>query len=88
MKSISKTDEAKIKCAIDKAIDRYISTRRQRIPAFVARNFSFKGALALHRKAVGRDLYRSPLNIAWALPYMISRLLSGPLNAVGYPNAA
>jgi len=79
------TDEEKIRItrAVDVAINNYIKSRREKIPSFVNQHFSFKGSLSLHRKAIGRDLYRAPLNVAWAFPYTISRLLTGSLKAIG-----
>jgi hypothetical protein len=50
------------------AIRRYFIARRSRIPAFVVRNFGWKGALSLHRKAFGNDLWRAPLNAALVAP--------------------
>jgi hypothetical protein len=46
----------------------YLEARRARIPPFVATHFSWPGALKLNRKALGRDLYRAPLNILWSAP--------------------
>lgn len=83
------TDEEKIRVAraVDVAITNYIKSRNEKIPSFVAQYFSFKGSLSLHRKALGRDLYRAPLNVAWALPYTISRLVSASLKVVGSKKA-
>ena len=53
---------------VAEAIRRYFIARRSRIPAFVARNFGWKGALSLHRKALGNDLWRAPLNAALVAP--------------------
>ena len=41
--------------AVDQGIEAYITSRRARIPGFIDRHFSFRGALALHRKTFGRD---------------------------------
>ena len=43
--------------AVDQGIDAYITSRRARIPGFINRHFSVRGALALHRKTFGRDWY-------------------------------
>ncbi len=48
----------------DDAVRRYLAGRRARIPAFVAENFAFSGALRLHRHALGLDLVRAPWNVA------------------------
>jgi hypothetical protein len=54
--------------AVDKGIEAYITSRRARIPMFIHQHFSFRGALALHRKTFGRDVYKHPVNLVWGLP--------------------
>lgn len=83
------TDEEKVRItkAVDVAINNYIKSRREKIPSFVSQHFSFKGSLSLHRIALGRDMYRAPLNVVWALPYTVSRLLTGSLKAMGKKRA-
>ena len=54
--------------AVDQGIDAYVTSRRARIPRFIDRHFSFRGALALHRKTFGRDCYKYPVNLMWGLP--------------------
>src|ERR671922_2017896 len=54
--------------AVEKGIEAYITSRRARIPVFIDRHFSFRGALALHRKTFGRDFYKHPVNLLWGLP--------------------
>jgi hypothetical protein len=54
--------------AVDKGIEAYVTSRRARIPLFIAQHFSFRGALALHRKTFGRDVYKHPVNLVWGLP--------------------
>ncbi|MDD5033644.1 MAG: hypothetical protein PHE55_02715 [Methylococcaceae bacterium] len=57
-----------IEAAVSRGIAVYIESRKAKIPAFVERHFSFRAALALQRKTLGRDLYKLPLNMLWALP--------------------
>ena len=45
-----------------------------RIDAFVARNFSLRGTLALHRGALGWDLLRAPVNLILAPVLVLTRL--------------
>jgi hypothetical protein len=85
MTDLSKTD---IEKAVDTGIDLYIQTRLDRVEPFVKRYFSLRGALKLHRKALGRDLYRVPLNIAWAVPYLIMRISGGIMYRTGMKRAA
>ena len=48
---------------LDQAISRYAESRRAMIPDFVARTYGWKGAVGLHRKALGWDLLRAPANV-------------------------
>lgn len=52
--------------------------RRERdaetVRAFVRRNFSWRGALRLHRASLGLDLLRAPLNVALAPVFLLVRL--------------
>ena len=54
--------------AVDQGIEAYITSRRARISLFIHQHFSFRGALALHRKTFGRDVYKYPVNLMWGLP--------------------
>jgi len=54
--------------AVDKGIEAYVTSRRARIPMFIHQHFSFRGALALHKKTLGRDVYKYPVNLVWGLP--------------------
>ncbi len=64
------------------AAERYIETCRYRIPTFVGRHFSFKGAVALHRAALGADLWRAPLNTLLAVPTFFIALTAHMLRRV------
>lgn len=70
---ISENQRRLVAAAVQHGIDRYIAARKAKVPAFVSRYFSFKGALQLHRKALGPDLYKAPLNILWLLPMTVDR---------------
>lgn len=72
-RKISAEQRRLVNAAVNSGIDRYIAARKARVPAFVKRHFSFKGALQLHRKALGPDLYKAPLNIFWLLPATLSK---------------
>ncbi len=69
--------------AIDRAIDQYIRSRREKVPGFVNKHFSMRGALQLHKKALGSDLYKGPFNISWSVPYAILRAGAAILKKVG-----
>jgi len=60
---------AQARAILDEAIGRHFTKVRSRIPAFVERNFGWRGAWNLNRKGLGRDLYRAPLNAALIVPH-------------------
>jgi hypothetical protein len=61
----------------------YFESRRSRVNAFVGRHFSLAGSLALHRKALGWDVLRAPVNVALAVPYIGAKLTAGIARGVG-----
>jgi uncharacterized protein DUF6635 len=70
--------------AVNRAIKKYIDSRKDKIPGFVKKHFSFPGALALNRKAIGSDLYKAPLNVIWLPPYTVLKASSALLKKVGF----
>lgn len=66
--SLSDNQRLLIRHAVNAGIEDYIQSRKAKVPAFVAKHFSFHGALKLHRKALGKDLYKAPLNMLWLAP--------------------
>lgn len=84
MESVNLKDrQSVIQRAVEDGIYRYIEARKSRVPVFVANHFSFKGALKLHRKALGKDLYKGPLNILWSVPSVIIRVTASILKKLG-----
>ena len=73
-----------VETAVSKAIQEYIDSRKDKIPGFVKKHFSFPGALALNRKAIGSDLYKAPLNVIWLPPYTVLKASSALLKKVGF----
>lgn len=57
--------------AVEQGVRRYIEHRKAKVPDFVKRHFSFKGTLRLHKKALGKDIYRAPLNMLWIVPTLV-----------------
>ena len=72
-----------VRQAVEEGVSRYIEARKAKVPTFVAEHFSFKGALRLHKKALGKDLYKGPLNILWSVPFIISRVIASTLGRLG-----
>jgi hypothetical protein len=74
--------------AVDNGIEAYITSRRARIPGFIDRHFSFRGALALHRKTFGRDFYKHPVNLLWGLPVALGKGVADLLEKAGAKRTA
>lgn len=73
----------RIETAVTLGIDDYVAERHRRIPAFVERTFSLRGAVALHRRTFGRDFYKHPLNMMWAPPALLVHGLGALLERAG-----
>jgi hypothetical protein len=65
------------------AAHQYIASRRERVDAFVDRHYSFTGSLALHRRAIGWDLLRTPANLFLAGPALALKLASWAAQRTG-----
>ena len=74
--------------AVEKGMEAYITSRRARIPVFIDRHFSFRGALALHRKTFGRDFYKHPVNLLWGLPVALGKGVADLLEKAGAKRTA
>jgi hypothetical protein len=81
-------DGAEAAAIVARAIARYLAERRARIPAFVDANFSLRGALRLHRGALGPDLLRAPANVALVPPFLVMQLGAAGLGGLGARRAA
>lgn len=73
---------------VREAARRYFERRRARVDDFVARHFSLKGSLAIHRKALGWDMLKVPANILLAVPNVTAKLAALGANAVGARSTA
>jgi hypothetical protein len=65
------------------AARQYIDERRARVAAFIDNTYSFEGALAVHKSAVGWDLVRAPVNVALGVPTVAARLAGLGLRRLG-----
>jgi len=81
---IEKEEVDRAESAVDKAIRKYIESRKEKVPGFVKRHFSFPGTLGLNKKAIGSDLYKAPINVIWLLPYTGLKASSALLKKVGF----
>ena len=80
-------DRDRVETAFRRAAAQYVATRRARIPYFSRRHFGIRGALRLHRAAMGGDLLRAPANLALALPHILKLLLAWLLHRAGAAGA-
>jgi hypothetical protein len=84
----SETSAAFARAIVDDGVRQYFADRRGRVRWFVDRNFSLRGSLRLHRKAVGWDIARAPFNLTMAVP-QIGLLLAGKAaRKLGAPKVA
>lgn len=60
--------------AVASGTRRYFEQRRARVNPFIDAHFSVRGALALHRVALGWDIARAPLNLTLAAPQIVMQL--------------
>lgn len=81
-------DRLAIDRAFRAAARRYIDTRRTRMSYFSRRHFSFRGAVRMHRAALGADLVRAPVNLALALPHLLKMLACALFDRFGWGRAA
>ena len=68
-----------------RAVTAHADACRARIPAFVAHHFGWAGTLRLHRRALGLDLLRAPLNVLLVGPALFLRLLTLLCRLTGPP---
>ena len=81
-------DTSIVRDIVADAIERYLEETRARIDPFVDTHFSFRGARALHRRAVGWDLLRAPVNVLLAVPQVLALLGSALARWAGWRRAA
>lgn len=66
-------DRKIVEQAVQMGIRSYANSRRRRIPQFVDKHFSFKGAWQLNKRAFGWDLVRAPANLLWTPIYFLAK---------------
>lgn len=69
--------------AVESAVRRYCAERRSRVPGFVDRHFSLRGAVALHRAALGWDILRAPFNLTMAAPAAALHVVAAGVRRLG-----
>ena len=73
---------------VDRGIETYIERCRERIPSFVAANFSLRQTWSLQRPTLLFDLACAPVNSAWALPRLAVHKAAETADRVGYRQLA
>ncbi len=81
-------DRATARAIVSGGIRRYIAERHALVPAFVDRTFGWRGALALHKAALGYDLLRAPANIAMGFATLGKSAAAAGLRLAGAETAA
>jgi len=79
------SDGALVRAAVRDGIARYAVERHARVDAFVDRHFSLRGAVRLHRAALGWDIARAPLNLLMAGPQVGLQVASIGARRLGAP---
>ncbi|HXH04558.1 MAG TPA: DUF6635 family protein [Candidatus Competibacteraceae bacterium] len=79
---------AQLEQVFRQAVDDYLAARRARIDDFCRRHFSPAGAWRLNRRALGKDLLRTPANVLWAGPYLLTRGAGALLGRLGWRELA
>jgi hypothetical protein len=82
-KQLPALDSALARTIVEDSIRTYFRKRRSRVPAFVERTFSLRGALQTHRNAIGNDLWKAPLNAALAGPQIGLNAIAGIMALAG-----
>jgi uncharacterized protein DUF6635 len=86
--SDSETARSLAQHIVDDGVRRYFADRRKRVNSFIDRNFSLRGALKLHRAALGWDILRAPFNLTMAGPQIGVLLAGRAAHKLGAPRVA
>lgn len=73
---LTEEEQLLITTVVETSARQYFQRCRERVPEFVRNIYSIKGALRISRKAFGWDLLRAPLNLFWAVPYLLIQLIA------------
>jgi hypothetical protein len=73
---------------VEDGLRRYFLARHSRIEAFVTEHFSVRGTLVLHREALGWDIVKAPVNLAFAVPQLGLKATAAAVGALGAKRTA
>jgi len=68
---------------VREAARRYFADRHARVDAFVDRHFGVKGAASIHKRALGWDIVKAPVNLALAVPGVALKLAAAGAKGMG-----
>lgn len=73
---------------VREAARRYFAQRHARVDDFVSRNFGIKGAASIHKRALGWDIIKAPVNLALAVPNVGLKLAAAGAKSIGAHRAS
>ncbi|HTW27242.1 MAG TPA: DUF6635 family protein [Acetobacteraceae bacterium] len=73
---------------VEDGLRRYFAARRLRVDPFINRHFSVRGALRIHRAALGWDILRAPANLSLAGPNAAVHAAAAAARRFGAPRLA
>jgi hypothetical protein len=68
---------------VREAARRYFADRHARVDDFVARSFGVKGSASIHKRALGWDILKAPVNLAMAVPSVGLKLAAAGAKTIG-----
>ena len=86
--ALARFDRETAEAIVDRAIRRYVADRRAAIDGFIDTHFCLRGALRIHRHAIGFDMVRAPINVAAGVATVGKRGLAYGLKRAGADRAA
>ena len=79
---------ADLDAVYEAALTRYFADRHARVDDFVGRHFSLRGTLRIHRRALGLDILRAPVNLMFTVPTATLKLCATLARWAGKSDAA
>lgn len=73
---------------VRQAARRYFADRHARVDAFVGCHFGVRGAASIHKRALGWDIVKAPVNLALAVPSVALKLAAAGAKGAGAHRAS
>src|SRR5690242_18138139 len=84
----SSASAADLNAIYEAALTCYFADRHARVDGFASRHFSLRGTLRIHRRAVGLDILRAPVNLLLTVPTAVLKFSAVLAHKSGAPGAA